>query len=288
VGTATATVTVAGSNIEVDFISGNPTGVVNFSSSVASSALVAAVLPSSRSVQVGTPATAFATMINIGQATALGCSPAPPSNVPATFTFQTTNPATNQIIGTPNMPVDIAAGAAQSFVFAFTPTGAFAPTEVMVSFDCANTDPAPSIPGLNTLLLTAASTPVPDIVALAATLMNDGVVRIPGATGTGVFAVATVNVGASGAITAMADTGGVTLPVALTICETNPTTGACIAAPASSVTTQMNANATPTFGIFVMGNDTVPFDPAHHRIFVRFRDADGVIRGATSGAVRSP
>jgi hypothetical protein len=252
--------------------------------------LVAAVLPSSRSVQVGTPATAFATIINTSQtsqATAVGCSPAPPPNVPAVFTFQTTNPATNQLTGTPDTPVDIPAGTAQSFVFAFTPTGPLAPTEVMLTFDCANTAPAPSTSGLNTLLLTAAGTPIPDIVALAATLRNDGVVGIPGSTGTGVFAVATVNVGASGAITAMADTGGETLPVTLTICETNPTSGTCIAAPASNVTTQINANATPTFGLFVLGNGTVSFDPARRRIFVRFLDPQGVTRGATSVAVQT-
>jgi hypothetical protein len=80
------------------------------------SGLVAAVLPSSRSVQVNTPAAAFATVINTGQAMATSCSIAPLTNVPATFIYQTTDPATNQVIGFPNTPADIAAGAAQSFV----------------------------------------------------------------------------------------------------------------------------------------------------------------------------
>ena len=53
--------------------------------------LVSSVLPSSRSVQVGTPATAFATMINAGQSTATSCSVAPITNIPATFLYQTTN-----------------------------------------------------------------------------------------------------------------------------------------------------------------------------------------------------
>jgi hypothetical protein len=136
-------------------------------------------------------------------------------------------------------------------------------------------------------LLTAAGTPIPDIVALAATLTNDGVVHIPGSTGTGVFAVATVNVGTSGTITATVDTGDVSLPATLTICETNPTAGTCIAAPASNVTTQINTNATPTFGLFVLGNGSVPFNPARNRILVRFLDPQGVTHGATSVAVQT-
>jgi hypothetical protein len=251
--------------------------------------VVAAVLPSSRSVQVGTPATAFASLINLGTDTATGCSLAPLTSVAADFVFQTTNPTTNTVTGTPNTPVDIPAMQTQTFVFAFTPTAPFNPTDILLNFNCANTSPASIISGLNTLLLSASATPIPDIVALAATLNNDGIVTLTSATGTGVFSVATVNVGASGTITASADTGDVSLPVVITLCETNPTTGACLAgtSPASSVTTQINANATPTFGIFVTGGDFIAFDPAKNRIVVRFRDSVDVTRGATSVAVRT-
>ena len=248
--------------------------------------VVAALLPSSRSVQVGTPATAFATVINTGQGIAAGCSIAPLTNVPSSFVYQTTNPA-NQIIGLPNAVANIAAGAAQSFVFAITPTALIPPTDVQFSFDCANSDPAPINTGLNTLLLSASNTPVPDIVALAATTTNDGIVNIPGTNGTGAFAVATVNVGASASITASADTGSASLPVNISLCETNPATGQCLSGISSSVTTQINANATPTFGIFVQGNDNVPFDPAANRVFVRFKDGGAVTRGSTSVAVRT-
>ena len=133
----------------------------------------------------------------------------------------------------------------------------------------------PEIIGVNTLLLSASATPIPDIVALAATPANDGIVNVPGAAGAGAFAVATVNVGASGNITASADTGNATLPVNISLCQTDPATGQCISAIGSSVTTTINANATPTFGVFVQGNDDVPFDPATNRIFVRFKDSGG-------------
>ena len=59
-----------------------------------------------------------------------------------------------------------------------------------------------------------------------------------------------------------------------------------LSAPAGSVTTTINANATPTFAIFVQGNGNVPFDPAANRIFVRF-SSGGVTRGSTSVAVRT-
>ena len=44
------------------------------------------------------------------------------------------------------------------------------------------------------------------------------------------------------------------LPVNIFLCQTNPATGQCISAIGPSVTTQINANATPTFAIFVQGN----------------------------------
>jgi glucose/arabinose dehydrogenase len=249
--------------------------------------LVAAVLPNSRSVQVGVTATAFATIINGGAGTATACGLLLVTSLPATFSYQTTNPATNQVTGFPDTPVNIAAGGAQTYVFALTPSAPIAPTDVQVDFDCANLNPAAIVPGLNTLLFSASNTPVPDIVALAVTTSNDGILNVPGANGVGAFAVATVNVGAGGSITASADTGTSSLPVNIILCQTDPATGQCISSIASSITTTINANATPTFGIFVQSTGNVPFDPATNRIFVRFKDAGNVTRGSTSVAVRT-
>lgn len=251
-------------------------------------AMAAAILPASRSVQVGTPATAFVTIINAGpSATVFDARPFLVTPLPATFLFQTTNPATNAAVGPPNTPADIAPGGFQTYVIALTPTGPISSTDVIFTFVGANGAPVGTISGVNTLLFSASATPVPDIVALAATLANDGIVNIPGATGTGVFAVATVNVGASGLITASADTGATALPVNIFLCQTNPVTGICLAPLTSTVTTTIDANATPTFGIFVAGNGNIPFNAATNRIFVRFKDAGNVTRGATSVAVRT-
>jgi hypothetical protein len=58
--------------------------------------------------------------------------------------------------------VDIPANAAQTFVFALTPTAAIPATDVPLNFFCANALAAPVVSGLNTLLLSASTTPVPD------------------------------------------------------------------------------------------------------------------------------
>src|SRR5262249_32889797 len=84
--------------------------------------LVAGVLPPSRSVQVGSPATAFATIINTGDNAATNVGISLQTNIPASFTFQTTDPQTNALTGSPNTPVNIPAHGSQSFLIAITPT----------------------------------------------------------------------------------------------------------------------------------------------------------------------
>jgi hypothetical protein len=256
-------------------------------SNAANLSLVAAVLPLSRSVEVGATATAFATMINVGPAAAADCTIVPAANIPANFVFQTTNPATNALTGSPEAPVNIAPGQAQSFVIALTPTVAFAPTNVAFTFTCGNApSPAATTVGIDTLSLSASTSPVPDIVALAASA-DPGFVDIPGATGNGAFAVATVNLGSASQIIVGANTGAANLPVQLFLCQTNPTSGACLAPPAATVTTNIAANATPTFGAFVAGSAPVADMPGVNRVFVTFTDSSGTLRGETSVAVRT-
>jgi hypothetical protein len=248
--------------------------------------LAAAVLPGSRSVQVGATATVFGTVVNAGPNVAVNCRISPNTPLTASFAFQTTDSATNAVTGTANRAAAcVLPGAGQSYVIAFSPTAEFAPTDVSLRFECDNGAPAPVISGLDTLLLSASATPVPDIVALSATINHDGIVDVVG--GAGVFSVATVNLGAGAAITASADTGGASLPIGLAICQTDPGSGACMSTPADSVTTQIDTGATPTFGVFVSGNGPVSFNPAVNRVVVRFKDGGGLTRGATSVAVRT-
>jgi len=250
----------------------------------------ASVLPSSRSVSIGNPATAFASVINAGAVDALDCRISPQTAVPGDFFFQPTDPATNTPLGEPNTPVNIPAGTSQTFVFGFTPTAELGSTPVGLGFVCGEVNEAPSFIGLNTLQLAVSATPVPDVVALGATQLNDGIVHIPGTAGTGFFSVATVNVGAAATVTASVDSGASTLPATLSLCQTDPTTGVCInptTPTTGDVTLTINSNETPTFAVFVQGSDFIALDPAGQRVFVRFTDASGLETGSTSVAVQT-
>lgn len=250
--------------------------------------LLAAVLPTSRAVEVGATATAFATIVNAGAAPAIGCGISLLSNIPADFGYQTTDPATNQVTGAPGRPVRIGAGLFQTFVFSLTPTAPIASMDVQFGFECANADPAAKTSGVNTLQFLASGAPVSDIVMLSATPPPDpGIVNIPGTNGIGFFVVATVNVGVSGNITLSASAGGAVLPAILSICETDPTTGVCLAPPGASVTRTIDANATPTFAVFVLGTGDIAFAPAINRVRVEARDGSDNIVGGTSVAVRT-
>lgn len=251
----------------------------------AASTIFASVLPASRAVAVNGTATAFATLINAGASDATGCAIQLPAAIPATFTYQTTDPATNALTGTPNTPVPIAMGAAQSFVFGITPTATFPQTDIPLQFSCTSGESVTPISGVNTFLLTASAQPTPDIVALAATVSNDGVVRTGGINSAGAFAVSTVNVGAAGPVIASVDSGVATVPATFALCQTNAQ-AACLQPPSATVSTSFNPNETGTFSIFVTAGTTViPLDPATTRAFVRFKSAGGDSYGATSVAV---
>jgi virginiamycin B lyase len=248
---------------------------------------VAAVLPLSRSVQVGAaPATAFAAIVNTGQETAVNCAPAPPSNPPAglgTFVYQTTD-ASNNLVGTPNTPANIPPfGALQHYVFGFSPTAPIAETSLAMQFLCDNTVAAPQTPGVNNFFIVADTSPVSDTIALIATISGDGVVRIPSPAGLQVFAIGSSNVGATGTIVVSGDTGGSGLPLTITVCETDAG-GNCLAPPTPTVTVDYLNGTNRSFKFFAQASGSIPFDPANNRLFARLTQA-GVLRGATSAAV---
>lgn len=254
----------------------------------ATAPIFAAVLPSSRSVSLGTTATAFATILNAGSGPVASCGLVPITPLPAvTSFFQTTDPASNLPTRPVNVPAPIAPGGSQSYVFGITPTVPFAPVDVAIGFACEGVIRASVISGLDTFLLVASDTPVADMIAQAATVKNDGIVDAEGLQQSGAFAVATTNVGAAAHIDVTADTNGVALPVSLFVCQTNPASGQCVAPPSESVSADVATGATPTFGVFAIAHGPIAFDPAVNRIFLRFTEG-GITRGATSVAIRTP
>ena len=56
--------------------------------------------------------------------------------------------------------------------------------------------------------------------------------------------------GSSGNLVASADTGSTTLPVSITLCQTDPASGQCITPIQSSLTTSIAANATSDLRYF--------------------------------------
>ena len=254
------------------------------------STLLASVLPGSRSVQVGTPATVFATVINTGAAPLDTCQIALPLSAPPGLglSYQTTDAASNTPVGAPNTPVQIPGGnGAQSFIVTFQGTIPFSASAMPLDFQCEGTAPAMAIAGVDTIDLAVSSTPTADIIALSATPSNNGLIAVPDG-GSAAFAVASVNVGAAAQITVSADTGTADLPVNLAICQTDPATAACLAPPAATVSLAYAGGAAPTFSIFLQATGPIAFAPDASRVFLRFKDAGGGVHGSTSVAIESP
>lgn len=247
--------------------------------------LLSAILPYARSVQLGQTATAFLSVLNNGDVTAHNCSIAAPpdENFPGALVYQTTDPATNALTGSPNTPVSIPAGDIQTFVFGVTLNRHRSATEFGLLAICDNAQAPIALEGVNTFILSSTEEATADILPIAATITGNGIVELPSTTGTEVFTVAAVNIGTEANI----ELSATTWLADVTICETD-NLGNCFAPPESAVQTVFAGSETRFFSIFVTGKgEAIPFDPARNRIIAQFTE-DGVVRGATNVAVRTP
>lgn len=276
---------------------GNATGAITLRVAQSSAALgpppVAAVLPYARAVTLNQPATAFAVMLNTSGQPVSNCVPAISNpNVAAgtTFTYQTTNSA-NQLVGSGNTPSGtIPINGQQNFVFGITPTSPLNQAEIGISIACPGLQQSGVVNGVNSFILSAQLTPLPDLVAIAATPTNDGIINVPGVSGqSAAFAVAAVNIGATGTIVATAERGPLTPPVTLLVCRTD-SAGQCRPGegPAVNVSSTVANGETALYAIFLQNSGAIPFDPANNRVFLRLRNTNGVTVGATNVAVRTP
>jgi hypothetical protein len=246
--------------------------------------LLTAVLPSSRSAVEGQPVTVFATVINTSGKDLQFCDISTEDHLNTSVTFATTDPLTNQVLNaTPYF--NVAAGASQSLVLTLVSADVVAGQvePVVTCRDSTKTYSSIPVVGLNTILFSSSVQPVPDVIALVASPSNDGVLRIQG-NGANAFAVAVSNVGVSDTISAKVDTGDITLPIAVSLCQTDAH-GQCLQPAAAGATVSLAANATTSYSVFVQATGQIPFYPAGARIFVRFYDSSGQVRGATSVAV---
>jgi hypothetical protein len=259
--------------------------------------IVAAVLPGARSTYVGgSDVTFFASVVSRASTPAQSCTIAAPDGAPASLRYRRVD-AANMAIGAPDPVFDLTAGGSASFVLALTPVSA-TPAEGYVFapvIHCQNARLS-SVPGVNTFALSVDTVPVPDILSISATPSADGVVRIGSSGGISFMTAAAVNIGAGdgsagvneATITVAADDGGSGLPLALQVCETGPQ-GGCLAPRSASVTSVFGGEAR-FFAVFAraQAGRAIDFNPAGSRIYLRFRDANGVIRSVTSAAVTAP
>jgi hypothetical protein len=236
---------------------------------------VAAVSPNAQATTVDNTVTGFAAVINgAATTTASQCGIGLPSNFPGVLLFQTTNPTTNLPTGTLNQAVDIPAGKTQTFVFAITPTAPIS-QDIPLVFPCGGVNNVATIHGVNTFLLTASSTALPDMIMIDATATKDGTITLANPSASGAIGSAAINIGAAGSVTftpTVTPYGqpAQTLPLNLSICQVNAS-GTCInpTTPGPSTTVNVAANQTVMLGTFVQGQGTpIQFDPANNRIFV--------------------
>ena len=246
---------------------------------------LAATMPLGRSAVVGESVTVFAAMVNSSSETLGACGVAVGEDVPVTFEFVTTDPATNAPIGTPNESFSLAPGAMQTMRLIFTPTAAFSTTELSMAFDCANAELTRATPLLSDVILSASDDPVPDMLMMAQTIAPDGVMRLD-ESGLGMLAVAAVNVGVAGPVTLSAASPEYS-QINLTWCETD-TSGTCLAPPSAlPLPVNIGAGDMGTFGVFA----TTPYrhfpDYADNRLVIELTDAAGELRGSVSVAFAS-
>lgn len=261
--------------------------------------IYSATLPGARSGVIGgDPITVFASVANANRSVARNCSFV--GDYEPSLTYRETD-AANSAIGDENPFFELEPGTSRSFVLGYSPRVAFTPRAFYPRVVCGNAEAAP-VPGVNSILLSASDTPTPDILSIAATPSGDGVIRILSPGGRRFMSAAAVNIGAGDAapdgvdvafaneatITVSADTGTTVLPLDVTVCETG-SDGRCLQPAGTEVVTQIGDGA-KTFAVFVQASSDagIAFDPANSRVYLRFRDAGGVVRSVTSAAVIAP
>lgn len=249
-----------------------------------------ALLPYSRTVATGSPATAFVSIANPAStgSTAENCGLELHGAALGQFSARPTDPVTNEPVGAVGERVDIPAGEIRTFIVSLRRGSNESHSDLRIDTVCSNRAPAPSIAGVNTFRFTSTSLSLPDVVALAATTSNNGLVELPTGGGASAFSVASINLRSFGTVVVTPEAAsGIASLETLEICRTNAESGACETARAASQSLLLGTDETATFAVFLRSNDDIANDPARNRVFVHFRTPAGQSVGATSVAVRT-
>jgi hypothetical protein len=136
----------------------------------------------------------------------------------------------------------------------------------------------------NSAVATGAYTIGYPIETFVATSSGTNVLTIP-VGGSAAFTVASQNQSGQSypSITVKTSTGAnPSLPVQVTLCQTNPSTGQCMATPGPTVTVApFAAGATPTFSVFVTATAAIASSPSNE-VLVLFTNASGTVLGSAS------
>ncbi|MCF8880041.1 Ig-like domain-containing protein [Hyphobacterium sp. SN044] len=261
--------------------------------------IMTATLPGARSGYMGgAEMSALLSVSNGQQAAAQNCYVSNPTDSPVTLTSARLDGSGNPT-GPLNPYFDLLPGESANFVLGMTPNTQTGPSGYLLYplVTCQNAGFI-ALPGINSILLSIGSAPVPDVLSTSATPSGDGVIRIAASGRAQVMTAAAVNIGAgdgsAGAneatLTASVDTGSAALPVMLEMCQINAS-ALCITPRGPSVTTVVQQNAAVFYAVFVRdasGGAGIPFDPANARVYLRFTDAGGTVRSVASAAVTAP
>ena len=136
----------------------------------------------------------------------------------------------------------------------------------------------------NSAVASAAYTIGYPIQTFVATSSGTNVLTIP-VGGSGAFAVASENMSGQSypSVTVKTSTGpNPSLPVQITVCQTNPSSGQCMAAPGPTVTiAPFAAAATPTFSVFVTATAAIASSP-NNEVLVLFTNPSGTVLGSAN------
>jgi len=248
-------------------------------------AVRALVQPQARSILAGQVAAFQVDVRNTGQETAIGCVLTPDMPMAAVWNFRLM--VNGSPIGPLDAAFDLAPGEAATYQLTIRPTRKYVAygIEIPLRIVCNNAQGPAATTGFNMLTLSFNSTATVDIVPEMTTPLPNGVLVLNGPGGIAKLDFTGRNLGAAGNLLARVRSS-TPLPLKLRICRlTNANT--CLILPAPSIPTSYVAGESKKFRVNAQALGDIPLNVVNNRILIEFVDLLGIVRGATSVAVRT-